>query len=101
MRIIRDKVEGDTIISENTHLYGMIIGATTIASGVRFELDGMVIGSLHLEEQSSVYLRGTVGGDVVNNGGYLLVRGVVDGRVIELGGKTDIDPRAVIGVEPA
>lgn len=42
MRILRNKIEGDTVLREDTQLYGMIVGSTTVSKGILLELHGMV-----------------------------------------------------------
>ena len=96
MKVIRDKIEGDTAINEDTQLHGMIVGLTTVSRNSLLQLHGMIIGDLILEENSTVYLHGMVNGNIINNGGYLEVFGMVNGKVIRKSGETIIDSNAVI-----
>lgn len=96
MEVVRYKIEGDTVIQEDTRLQGMIVGSTLVSEDVLLELDGMIIGSLVLEKNSRVNIRGMVNGDVTNRGGYLAIYGMVVGKVIKEAGKTIIDPKAVV-----
>ncbi len=103
MQTIRGKVEGDTDISADTELFGMVVGEVRVKPGTTLELQGMVVGSLSLEIQSCVNLRGTVNGRVLNRGGNLSVFGTVHGDVVTEAGRTEIDIDALIDgvVQPA
>ncbi len=83
MRVIVDKIEGDTVIDEDTQLNGMIVGKTTVAEGVQLALNGMVVGNLVAKKDSVVYLYGMVVGDVINEGGKLEVRGMITGQTFK------------------
>ena len=96
MKIIRNKIEGNTPINEDTQLHGMIVGSTTVSRNSILQLHGMIIGDLILEENSTVYLHGMVNGNIINNGGYLEVFGIVNGKIIRESGKTIIDSNAGI-----
>ena len=96
MRIINDKIEGDTIINEDTQLNGMIVGKTTVAEGIQLELNGMIVGNVVVEKNSAVYLCGEVVGNVVNEGGRLEVFGIVKGKVLRKDGDTFVDSKAIV-----
>ena len=96
MKVIRNKIEGNTTINEDTQLHGTIVGSTTVSRNSVLQLHGMVMGDLILEENSTVYLHGMVNGNVINNGGYLEVFGTVNGKVIRESGETIIDFNAAI-----
>ena len=96
MRVIENKIEGETIIAEDTELRGMIVGSTVVENGITLQLHGMIVGNLILEKSSLVYLYGAISGDITNKGGYLEIHGFVNGKVIREGGETIIDPKAVI-----
>ena len=96
MRVIREKIEGKTVLSEDTELYGMIAGDTRVCENIVLKLHGMVIGKLILETNSVAYLHGMVVGDILNKGGHLEIFGTVNGRVLTENGKTLIDPKASI-----
>jgi len=57
---IKNKIDGDLVLSENTHLSGMIVDNVVVQKNVELQLHGMVVGSLTLEEGSEVYLDGMV-----------------------------------------
>jgi hypothetical protein len=96
MKTIRSKIEGNTILNEDTELHGMIVGTTTVCEGTVLALHGMVVGDLVLRPDSTVHLHGMVCGDVRNEGGRLDVFGMVQGRVIRADGLTIIHPKAVV-----
>lgn len=96
MKVIRSKVEGNTILSEDTQLHGMIVGSTTVSENILLQMHGMIIGNLILKVDSEVYLHGMVNGDVINKGGYLKVFGIVNGKLIRESGDTVVDPKAIV-----
>lgn len=96
MITIHHKIEEDTVITEDTELFGMIVGLTTVRRSVHLELLGMVVGNLVVERDASVNLRGMVTGDVANKGGNLSVFGMVGGNLVREGGQTLIDSKSVI-----
>jgi len=96
MRIRNDKIEGDTIINEDTQIDGMIVGNTTVAEGIQLKLNGMIVGKLVVAKNSTIQLYGTVDGDVVNEGGRLEVFGTVNGKVFRKDGDTLVDSKAIV-----
>jgi hypothetical protein len=96
MKLVQYKLEGDQVFISDTHLQGMVMGSAKVLAGVVLELEGMVVKDLLLEKNSVVRLRGTVNGDVINNGGHLDIEGTVHGTVFRNDGTTIIDPNALI-----
>jgi hypothetical protein len=96
MTDIYHKLEGDQYFTEDTELHG-IAGSAHIRSGVRFYLNGIISGNLFVEEDSDVQVRGMVDGDVINEGGQLLIEGTVHGTLIRRAGNTIVAPHASIG----
>ena len=96
MKVIRDKIEGDIVIKEDTQVHGMIVGVTTVSENTLLQLHGMIIGDLVLNEDSKVLLKGMVNGDVINKGGHLEIFGMVNGKVVRKKGKTTIDSQAKV-----
>lgn len=96
MNVIRDKIEGNTILNEDTQLHGMIVGLTTVSENTVLQLHGTIIGNLILKEDSTAYLHGMVNGDVINKGGHLEVFGTVNGKVIRENGETIVDSKAIV-----
>jgi hypothetical protein len=74
----------------------MVVGNVTVTPGVTLELSGTVIGGVNLEPSSRAFLRGTVNGDVTNQGGGLEVWGSVKGRIYRNGGTTVVHPNAIV-----
>jgi hypothetical protein len=93
---ITDRIEENLTITEPTSLAGMVVGTVTVAKGANLQLHGMVIGQLVLEPGSETFVHGMVNGDVVNREGYLFVFGTINGRIIDHGGHTKIDAKAVV-----
>lgn len=96
MKVIWGKVEGDTILNEDTNLHGMIVGSTTVSENTLLQLHGMIVGNLILEKESTVYIYGMVNGNIINKGARLEVFGMVNGKVYREGGETRVDPKAIV-----
>lgn len=96
MKIIRDRVEGNTVLTEGTQLLGMIVGNTTVSENALLELHGMIIGNLTLEKGCTVYLHGMVNGDVINKGGFSRFFGIVNGRIVHKSGEMVVDSKALV-----
>lgn len=88
MRTVLDKIEGDTVINEDTELLGTIVGCTRVCENIQLDLYGAIIGDLVMEQNSRVYLYGVVSGNVMNNGGHLEIPGMANREVIGDNGET-------------
>lgn len=98
MKVIKDKIEQNTAISEDTQLLGMIVGLTTVSKNVIFQIHGMIIGDLILNEGATVYINGIVDGNIANNGGHLEIFGIVNGKINTDIGETIIGPKAIVSM---
>lgn len=96
MRVENGAIEGDLVLADELRLGGMVTGRITVQAGGVLLLRGMACSDLVLEEGSSVEMRGLVVGNVRNDGGDLVVYGMVNGDVTTTGGRTRIDPGAAI-----
>ena len=96
MKLVKDTIESDTLIKENTHLQGMIIGTTIVLPKIVLNLNGMIVGNLILAKNSVVYHHGTVKGDIINKGGKIEIFGTVIGRIIRESGITKIHDNSII-----
>ena len=76
----RGKIKGDVRFTEDTDLRGDIKGTATIAAGVAFTMRGDIARDLILEKDADACVKGDIGGDVINNGGRLDLRGTVKGK---------------------
>jgi len=92
---IKDKVERDMTITQDTKLRGQVIGALRVLD-CTFEHYGQITGKLIIEAGANVILHGQVKGDVINNGGNLNVYGMVLGRLFRERGDTYIDKDAYV-----
>lgn len=93
---IEGKLERNITIDEDTILKGMIVGDVVVLGSAEFVLRGMMEGNLSIRENTTVYLNGTVNGDVINNGGSLEVYETINGRLFRERGNTFIDGNAVV-----
>lgn len=118
MREERGHVKGKQVIDEPYTLWGSIAGNVTATKGSKFYMRGTiygdltvlhggrvhvfgnVTGSLEVKDGAKVILSGTVGQDVINDGGRLFLDSAahVMGRVIHSDdGDTQVDPAAKVG----
>ena len=96
MKIINRKIDGDTVIVQDTRFDSTVIGSVTVSECILLQLDGNIDGNLILSNDSTVYIYGTVNGDVNNIGGFLEVFGTVNGSVLCESGVCLIDSRGAV-----
>lgn len=93
MSIEHGKIEGDYEVLEDLQLYGMITGNAVVKKRATLELFGRIAKNLTVERGAKVVIKGTVSGDVINQGGTVEIYGIVRGNV---NGPANIDKEAVI-----
>jgi len=96
MRIEHGKIEGDIQLDEELILHGMVTGNITILKDGVLTLHGTCCKNIIMEKGARATLHGTVGGDVLNNEGYLEVYGTIAGSLHTINGHTFVDPNAVV-----
>lgn len=96
MRIITERVRGDTIIREDTQIQGVVNGSVHVDKGGNLLHQGMIYGTVTVETGGEANIFGYVKGDVINNGGKLTIFGAVNGTVRTESGTTKIDKEAFI-----
>ena len=96
MRVITGKIEGGQIIDDHLVLRGMIVGDVVVQKNGRLELSGMVVGDVQVESNADLIVRGTINGNILNTGGQVSVFGIVNGCLRTTGGKSWIDPNAIV-----
>lgn len=97
MIIEHGKIEKDVYLDYDLRLHGMITGDVIIGKKSTFILHGTCCKNLVIEQGSSVYLFGTVSGNVTNKGGTLELYGIVNGWVHTIeDGNTYIDSKAIV-----
>jgi len=92
-------LKGDIQVEHDLQLNGMVTGSVTVLRGAHFRLNGTACKDLIVEAGSSAEVNGRVSGNVVNVGGDLVIRGVIDGSLKTVSGSTQTDPSARIGSE--
>ena len=97
MHRVSGTVEGVWEINDEVALTGMAAGDVVVASGGVLHLEGMCCRSLRIEQNGTVWLRGTVIGDVINAGGSLNVHGTIQGQLVDPNALAVIHPGAMIG----
>jgi hypothetical protein len=96
MRTITERVRGDTIIREETHIQGVVNGRVYVDKGGSLLHQGMIYGTVTVETGGEANIFGFVKGDVINNGGKLTIFGTVNGTVRTEAGSTKVDKEAFI-----
>lgn len=97
--VINRTIEGDQEFKGSVDLRGVVVGRVDVARGAHVIIRGTVCDDLIVGPESTVELHGQVDGRVYNRGGQLVIYGRVGGDVIDEGGETKLDPKAVIGGE--
>ncbi|MCK5280196.1 MAG: hypothetical protein KAK04_16695 [Cyclobacteriaceae bacterium] len=93
MKIESKKIEGDFVIQENLQFSGMITGNAIVTDGVLLDLHGTVGKDLVVKEGGKAVVKGTVEGDVINQGGAVDIYGNVAGNV---NGQANIYANAIV-----
>jgi len=96
MKLIAERVKGETIIREDTQIQGIVNGRVYVEKGANLIHMGMIIGTVTVERGAEASIFGFVKGDAINNGGNLNVFGTVNGAVRTESGNTKIDKDAFI-----
>jgi UDP-N-acetylenolpyruvoylglucosamine reductase len=118
MREERGSLAGDQTIREAYTLWGSVAGDVKATTGSKFYLRGSIFGSLIVEAggrvhifghisrdvrisglKSKVIISGTIGGDVINDGGRVFIdaNAHVRGKVKTSDGETVVEPQAKVG----
>ena len=94
MKIEKGMVNGDLKVSSDFKLQGMVTGSVVVSSGANFYLHGVVSANVTVSEGATTEIYGVVAGNVINNGGTLIIKGIVKGTV---SGDAEIAPKAIVG----
>jgi len=76
--------------------HGMITGNIIIEADGELYLHGMCCKDLMIKKGGKAFVYGTVIGNVLNDGGYLEVYGVINGYLRSVDGETEIDEKAIV-----
>jgi len=89
-------VVGDLLIETGMILTGIVLGSVTVANEGDLVLRGTIGKDLIVLEGGRAKITGVVGRDIINQGGFILVDGLVLGRVHRRSGKLIVTERAKI-----
>jgi len=95
MQVINRTMDGPVTLTENTELWGTVMGDVTVSASCKLEVKGSVQGNMVIERGAAVYVDGSVIGDV-KNAGRIEVYGILKGQIIDAGGEVYIDDRAMV-----
>ncbi len=96
MAIFRDKIETDLEITESSSIAGQVHGCVTVKSKINLQIHGTVVGKLIIQENAEVFIHGVLNGHIINEGS-LYVFGTVNGDVTtKANGRVHIDPKATV-----
>ncbi len=95
---LRDDIESDLTIEEDTRLYGCITGDVKVKPGRLLIVHGVVGGKLLLETGAILHVYGAVTGDVVNHGADLRVwkTGTIRGVLLNRDSATQVESGAKV-----
>lgn len=92
---IRNHISSNVTVRKDLTLYGIITGEIFLVSPSIFTVYGIVNGNINVPINSKLILYGMLNGDIINYG-YSEIYGIVDGQLIDKGGKSKIVQGAVI-----
>ncbi len=81
MLVIKEKIENDIYIEEDTTLDGLVAGSAIVRPKQTFVINGIVTGNVVIEFGARVELNGIVSGDVFNQGGEFIRQGILSGTL--------------------
>lgn len=89
MRASRKVTLADLIFSDAVAFHGQTAGNIVVIDGAVLEMHGICGKDLIVEKGGKAIVTGVVGGTAINNGGHLIVKGLV--RDIQTNsGRTDV-----------
>ncbi len=77
MQTENGKIDGNVSINGSLQMNGMFTGNVTVENGAYLILNGMATQSITLKKGGYLEVNGTVVGTIYNQGGSLVVRGMV------------------------
>lgn len=83
MKVIKDRIDDDLLVDEDTVLDSVVAGSAIVSPGKKLVINGVVTGNVVIEENSVVELNGIVSGDIYNQGGEFIQKGVLAGSLVE------------------
>lgn len=90
------KHEGDLSLTESINLNGMIVGSLHVTSGNSAIINGTVTGHVFVEPRGTLKVYGVISGGITNNGGDIEIFGMVSGGLYENAGSTLVHPHAAV-----
>ncbi|WP_019554748.1 hypothetical protein [Propionispira raffinosivorans] len=93
---IKNLVEGDIKVNEDTKISGMLNGNAFVSSNKRLDVNGILNGDVYISPSAQVYIYGIVDGVIENRGGHLEVFGVVKKFILDKKGETEIHTNAIV-----
>jgi hypothetical protein len=89
-------VKGDVIVEDVYELLGTINGSVLVKSNGLFKCFGMVNKDVKVQEGGQALIKGMVNGNVINENGEIMISGTVNGTLIDHSNKIKVAPTAVI-----
>lgn len=95
MQVINKTVMESITLHDDLELWGTVMGDVVVPSPYKMEVKGNIQGSMTIEKGATVYVDGSVLGDV-RNAGRIEVYGILKGRIIDEGGEVHIGDQAFV-----
>lgn len=83
MQTIVSTTDCDLTIDRDSRINGYVKGNITVSESVTLLIHGEVVGDIRILNQAKVCIYGAVIGDVVNEGGELMVIGILSGELYD------------------
>ena len=77
MERLDGKLEGQLTVTHDVALHGRVVGGVWVMGGAVLTLYGVVTGDLHVDSGGAAIIRGAVNGAVINKGGRVQVFGTI------------------------
>ena len=98
MREERGQISGDVVVYEPFTLWGSVVGKVTVVSGGKFYARGTIYGDLIVENGGRVHIFGNIqGGLTLHEGTKVIHSGTIGGDVYNLGGRLLIEKVSKVG----
>jgi hypothetical protein len=92
MQIIRGTLDSPLCVTDTLALHGTVAGPVRVMPSAVFVLRGLCKGNVVVAAGAKAEIWGVVEGDVINQGGDILLGGLVEGYVDRAAGHTDLAP---------
>ncbi len=88
MKNIRDLIDGDLTIKNETTLNGLKIGNVIVNDNITFRVKGILTGDITIKQNGFLIIDGGLINGNIFNSGICLINGVINGLLFTLSGRS-------------